>query len=189
MSEISLSQALDQAVAKLPLLRRVTTQRRFRRNPEYRTAVLEEIAIKLVDDQRAVEILGADFCENLLHGSITVETAFEVDRIDNFERLLKIIVEYLPQILSLILRLFASLILALIFSIAASSTANAQHWSYPGHIEHHLRVDHGVSTAGMSLEQMLNAHDYIHQGFAGTQRSYQPVRQASRRVVGRLFRR
>ena len=146
--------------------------------------MLEEIALKLVEDQRAVEILGVDFCDNLLHGSCTVETAIEVDRIDNLERLLKIIVEYLPQILSMILRLFASLLLVLLFSLAASSTANAQHWSYPGSIEHHLRADHGIDTRGMTSSQMLYLHDSLHEsGSLNRHASAQPTRRL------RLFRR
>lgn len=181
MTSITLSQALDQAVDRLPVLRRVTTRRRFNRNPEYRQAVLEEIAIKLVDDENAVEILGMDFCAQLVSGECTVETAFEVDRIDNLERLLKIIVEYLPQILSMILRLFASLLLVLCFSLFASSTASA-HWSFPGTIDRHLQADHGINTRGMSYEQMLNLHDSIHESRAPRQYQ-QPVRRL------RLFRR
>jgi len=163
---ISLSQALDQAVASLPLLRRVTTQWRFRRNPEYRSAVLNELAIKLVDDERAVEILGTQFCEDILCGRSTVETAmvFEVDRIDNLERLLKIIVEYLPQILAIVLRLFGAFVLVFaMFVVLPTSTASAQHWTYPGSIEHHLRADHGIDTRGMSQSQMLYMHDSLHE--------------------------
>lgn len=124
---ISLAQAMDEAVASLPMLRRVATQWRFRRNPEYRAAVLNELALKLVDDERAVEILGTQFCGDLLCGRSTVETAFvfDADRLDNLERLLKIIVEYLPQILAIVMRLFGAFVL-LVSMVALPTSAAGQ---------------------------------------------------------------
>ena len=185
----NLSQALDAAVARLPLLRRSVTQRRFRRNPEYRAAVLDELTLQLAEDPRAVEILGADFCEGLLHGRCTVDTAFkiEVDRIDNLERLLKLIVEYLPQILSMILRLFASVLLVLCLTLAASSTANAQHYTYPGTIQHHLQFDHGIDTRGLTQSQMLYLHDSLHESRSGYHCAPSSPAQPKRRL--RLLRR
>jgi len=180
----SLSELLSQAVDSLPLLRRKVIQRRFRRNPEYRQAVLDEIAIKLVDDERAVEILGTRFCEQLLSGDCTVETAFETDRIDNLERLLKIIVEYLPQILAIVLRLFGAFVLVFaMFVVMPTSTASAQHWTYPGSIEHHLRADHGIDTRGMSQSQMLHIHDSLHESGRA------PVTSKQRFTRLRIFRR
>jgi hypothetical protein len=38
------------------------------------------------------------------------------------------------------------------------------HWSYPGTISGHLQGTHGVSTAGMTREQMLDTHDALHEG-------------------------
>lgn len=38
------------------------------------------------------------------------------------------------------------------------------HWTYPGTISGHLNGTHGVATAGMTREQMLNLHDAIHEG-------------------------
>jgi len=47
---------------------------------------------------------------------------------------------------------------------ATVSRASAGHWSYPGTIDSHLQSTHGVSTAGMTREQMLNTHDALHEG-------------------------
>lgn len=41
---------------------------------------------------------------------------------------------------------------------------SSNHWSYPGTIDGHLQSTHGISTAGMSREQMLSTHDAIHEG-------------------------
>jgi len=43
---------------------------------------------------------------------------------------------------------------------------SANHWTYPGTIQNHLATDHGVSTSGMSRQQMLNLHDALHEGRA-----------------------
>lgn len=37
------------------------------------------------------------------------------------------------------------------------------HWTYPGSIDSHLQAGHGVSTSGMSQEQMLSHHDSLHE--------------------------
>jgi hypothetical protein len=44
------------------------------------------------------------------------------------------------------------------------SNARAGHWTFPGSIDGHLNSTHGVSTAGLSREQMLNLHDALHEG-------------------------
>jgi hypothetical protein len=48
------------------------------------------------------------------------------------------------------------------------------HWTHPGTIENHLQSTHGVSTAGMTREQMLDTHDALHEG-----RSVQTFRAAA----------
>ena len=45
-----------------------------------------------------------------------------------------------------------------------SPIARAGHWSYPGSIENHLAATHGMSSSGMSREQMLALHDSLHEG-------------------------
>lgn len=174
----SVSDLLDRSVEKLPFLRRTVTKFRFR-NKAYRAAVLNELAIQLIDDPRAVELLGADFCANLANGSITVETAFiDVDKIDNLERILALIVEYLPQILAIVMKLFAASVLFLALAFSTSSANAGDHWSFPGMVGFHLRNDHGVPTLGMTREQKLDMHDALHEGRAvpSQGRSFKPVR-------------
>ena len=47
--------------------------------------------------------------------------------------------------------------------ITPQSNVSRGHWSYPGTISGHLKATHGVSTIGMSHEQMLNTHDALHE--------------------------
>lgn len=54
------------------------------------------------------------------------------------------------------------LILVLGFCGVVSAGSPPGHWSFPGDIQSHLRNGHGISTAGMSYEEMLNTHDSIH---------------------------
>lgn len=44
--------------------------------------------------------------------------------------------------------------------------ARIGHWTFPGDIETHLRNDHNVNTSGMTMEQMLDEHDAIHESSA-----------------------
>jgi hypothetical protein len=49
------------------------------------------------------------------------------------------------------------------------------HWTYPGTINGHLESTHGVSTAGMSREQMLDLHDALHEGSVVAPSAGRPV--------------
>lgn len=39
-----------------------------------------------------------------------------------------------------------------------------RHWTHPSTIQNHIASTHGVSTAGMTGEQLLTLHDQIHRG-------------------------
>ncbi len=54
------------------------------------------------------------------------------------------------------------------------------HWTYPGTIETHLPNDHGVSAAGLSLEEQLTLYDQLHEG---TARGFTVSRSVSRGPV------
>lgn len=54
-------------------------------------------------------------------------------------------------------------------------THSLTHWSYPGTIQNHLATDHGVSTSGMSRQEMLNLHDALHEGRVAAS-SYKPTK-------------
>jgi len=56
---------------------------------------------------------------------------------------------------------FLQLLVLLVLTLTVS-TAQAQHWSFPGSITSHLTQDHGVSTAGLSYGEMLTLHDQLH---------------------------
>jgi hypothetical protein len=118
MTTISLNEALDQAVASLGPIRRRVNEKRLK-NPKYRDAVLDELAMRLSEDKDCPcqAIMAAD--------GFSATTRFELD-LDNLEKFLQIIIKYLPTILELVLKflpLFMSLLLAAVFSV---STAQAQ---------------------------------------------------------------
>lgn len=56
-------------------------------------------------------------------------------------------------------------------TVAASGSRSPGHWSYPGTITNHLESEHGVATAGMSRQQMLDLHDSLHEGTAPSVRA------------------
>lgn len=51
-----------------------------------------------------------------------------------------------------------------IMRLDASQDARPGHWSYPGSIDSHLELAHGVSTQGLSRQEKLNIHDSLHEG-------------------------
>lgn len=55
------------------------------------------------------------------------------------------------------------------------TTASTGHWSYPGTIDSHLRSTHGVSPAGMSMQQKLSLHDSLHTGTSNVTTYSSPV--------------
>lgn len=70
--------------------------------------------------------------------------------------------------------------------------ASGNHWGYPGDLGQHLLSSHGISTAGMSHEQMLAAHDAAHRRLRrSSDTSYSGrapvVTRYVRPFVGRLF--
>ena len=42
--------------------------------------------------------------------------------------------------------------------------SSGPHWTFPGSIENHLQIGHGINTTNMSREQMLSLHDSLHEG-------------------------
>jgi hypothetical protein len=71
--------------------------------------------------------------------------------------------------------------LALALSLFAASV-QAQHWTYPGDVYTHLRMDHGVDASGMSYEQAASLHDSLHEGRSRS-RGGGPIVMQSRPVV------
>lgn len=115
MQEVSVNQLLEAAVDKLPPLRKRVTKLRMR-NPRYREQVANEVAMHLAESDR-VASLGVKIPIN--DAQFGMDSKIGIDP-GKLEELLKIIVTYLPQILDIIMRLFAPAIAFLVVSLAAS---------------------------------------------------------------------
>lgn len=116
--EVTLNQLLDDAVETLPFVRRKIMQARMR-NPRARAKVLDELQLSIYEDPRAASM---GIQPAFGSASFTAETPFSID-IDNLERILKLIVEYLPQIIQLITALFGSVLLLIAFSASSAGAA------------------------------------------------------------------
>jgi hypothetical protein len=102
-ADYSMSELLDKAVEQLPKLRKKVTKRRLR-DPEFREALLDEMCLKCCEDDKCVAILGA-YAPALLSGELSTTEKFSLD-LDQLERFLQILIEYLPKLLEIILPLF-----------------------------------------------------------------------------------
>ena len=119
---LTLNESLDLAVAKLPPLRKRVTERRLK-NAKVREAVLDELALKLAEDDECP-------CQAIMQDSgFTSETRFELD-LDNLEKFLQIIIKYLPTILEIVLK-FLPLFMSLLFAALLSASAQAQCYTDP----------------------------------------------------------
>ncbi len=116
--QITLDQALDAAVDKLPFVRRRVMKNRLRSN-QYRENLLAELVLKLHDDE--------DCCamgmQPLMAGA-SGATVFTFDP-SQLAAFLDLILKYLPLLLNLLLPLFSSLVWMLI-ALSVSNTAIAQ---------------------------------------------------------------
>jgi len=119
----SVSELLDLAVDKLPMLRRRVVKARLS-SRRYRAALLDELALKLCDNPESSAILGATVINGLMEGGISSQEKFGFDPA-NLEKLLQIIIEYLPQLLAIILPLFMQLVV-LVMVLSVGSIASAQ---------------------------------------------------------------
>jgi len=116
------SELLDLAVDKLPMLRRKVVKARLL-SRRYRAALLDELTLKLCDNPESSAILGATVINGLMEGGISSQEKFGFDPA-NLEKLLQIIIEYLPQLLAIILPLFMQLaILMLVLSVGSIASA------------------------------------------------------------------
>lgn len=117
--QITLDQALDAAVDKLPFVRRRVMKNRLR-SSRYRETLLAELVLKLHDDQ--------DCCAmgmQPLMANASGATVFTFDP-SQLAAFLELILKYLPLLLELLLPLFSS-VLWMIFALSlSSSTTHAQ---------------------------------------------------------------
>jgi hypothetical protein len=231
--QITMLEAVDEAVERLGPLQRRIVKRRFNRFPQEKLDCCERCMLAATTDTRMAQIGMASVVQGFSSGTIQADTPFSID-LDQFEQFLKILIEYLPKLLEILIPLFTSwmLPLAIAFSLAGSAVAqcpNGQcplpqrsayvpyaapivegqpvrnvvravaapvvrvasvpirvsrsHRPYPGDLGSHLSGTHGVSTAGMSREQMLDLHDSLHES-----RAYAPARAPQQRYATRPLR-
>lgn len=107
--KISLNKLLDKAVDKLPFFRRKTTQWKLR-NPEFREAVLMEVASQLSENPK-VQAMGipALTADVATAGGDEVGINWDADiliDLDKLQQLLDMLIKYLPAIIDLITKLF-----------------------------------------------------------------------------------
>lgn len=117
---ISLDEALDLAVNKLGPLRERVMRRRLR-NAEYRESVLDELALKL---SACPDCASLGIQTVFSSSGFSAHTPFQIN-LDNLERFLQIIIQYLPTILDLVLK-FLPLFIAVMAMLMIANTASGQ---------------------------------------------------------------
>lgn len=120
----SVDEMIDDAIERLPFLRRKIVQRNLARHPHKREEIADQVLLKISEDPAAIAIFGSSIAEGIASGSITAQTPFSID-IDKLEQLIQLILKYLPQILQLFM-LFVSIAMFFVASLAFSSTSAAQ---------------------------------------------------------------
>ena len=115
--ETTLAELVHEAIEKLPPARRFAAKIRMR-SERYKNQVYAEIGLKLSEDNDCPcrEVFGAE-------GFAAAQT-FAID-LDNLDKILALIVKYLPTILELVLK-FVTIMLAFLSLAVASSSAFAQ---------------------------------------------------------------
>lgn len=120
----TMAELIDQAVNRLPRFRRRVMKRRLRNQRVYQS-VVEDLTVALYDDPRTASILPvAVFAQD----GFNENTPIVLD-LDQFERMLQLIIEYLPQIIDVIVKLltlFGVVLLALGLALGTGATAQAQ---------------------------------------------------------------
>lgn len=99
----SMSELLDMAVDKLPFLRRKVAKLRLK-NQRYRSSLLDQLCLYCCDNSECSLILGSA-ATGLMSGELSATDKFTLD-LDQLERFLQILIEYLPKLLEIILPLF-----------------------------------------------------------------------------------
>jgi hypothetical protein len=122
-TSVSMSELLDMAVDKLPPLRRTVAKFRLA-SRRYRSNLLNELCLHCCDNPDCSPLLGSAW-SGLMAGTISPTDKFGIDP-DKLERLLQIIIEYLPKLLEIILPLFMQTILFVLAVCILGSSANAQ---------------------------------------------------------------
>lgn len=120
--EITLSQAVEQAIDRLPSLRQRLARRRMS-NPRIREAVMDELIAKLCDcpDCQVMGIAAQ------LGDTANADTLLKID-LDQLEKFFQLIIQYLPTILDMVLKYLPLIIGGLLMAIVVGfgNVAQAQ---------------------------------------------------------------
>ena len=118
--DITLNQAVDEAVDTLPFFRRALTRARLG-IPRVRNAAMMELQNAMQHDQEMVALC-APMVLSMDGEGFTADTPFAID-VDKLDQLLQLILKYLPSILELIMKLFAPMVAFLLCSLTLPASA------------------------------------------------------------------
>lgn len=118
----SVDEMIDDAIERLPFLRRNIVKRNLARNPAKRVEIADQVLLALSEDTAAKTAFGAGISEGIASGAITAQTPIGID-VDKLEQILALIFKYLPQILQLF-QLFVSIAIFLAAMLAVASSSS-----------------------------------------------------------------
>lgn len=127
---LTIHEAIDQAVAKMRPIRRAVMQRRLQ-NEDYRAQVADELLLRLWADKGCCTLV-PELNLAKAQDAFTATSTFAIDP-ENLEKFLEIVLKYLPQILELLLK-FLPLLMSLLLVACIAGQAEAQ-YVYPATVQ------------------------------------------------------
>ena len=128
----TVDEMIDNAIERLPFLRRKIVNHNLAHNPHRREEIADRVLLELSKDSAAEAIFGSSIAAGIESGAITAKTPIGID-VDKLAKILELIFTYLPKILDL-LKLFASIVIFFAISLAMSSIATAQETKQIGNL-------------------------------------------------------
>ncbi len=128
----TVDEMIDNAIERLPFLRRKIVNHNLAHNPHRREEIADRVLLELSKDSAAEAIFGSSIAAGIESGAITAKTPIGID-VDKLAKILELIFTYLPKILDL-LKLFASIVIFFAISLAMSSVATAQETKQLGNL-------------------------------------------------------
>jgi len=172
----SFDKLFDEAIEQLPFLRRQIAKRHFRKHPADRDECCER-ALLACSQSPVLGAFGADYQQ----GNLTVSSVIELDP-DTAKRWLDLIIEYLPKILEIVLKLLPLFMSIMVFIAIACGASDALAQDCPNGIcptttqtvarqwfnrdglttRQHAEQYHNTDTSGMSESQIIAQNDHDH---------------------------
>lgn len=146
---LTIHEAIDQAVAKMRPIRRAVMQRRLQ-NEDYRAQVADELLLRLWADKGCCTLV-PELNLAKAQDAFTATSTFAIDP-ENLEKFLEIVLKYLPQILELLLK-FLPLLMSLLLVACIAGQAEAQ-YVYPATVQ----AESGGCTGSFESESELRLH-------------------------------